>query len=90
MPRGQPSSRKREAAISALLCTGTIAAAAEKARVSERTLRLWLKEPSFCASYRAARAQLLEHSLGVLQGAAGCCCCSTTSTRARQRTGGAG
>jgi hypothetical protein len=69
MPRGESSSRKREAAISALLCTGTFAEAARKAKISERTLRTWLRDASFCADYRAARSRILEHSLGVMQAA---------------------
>jgi hypothetical protein len=69
MPRGQPSSRKREAAIGALLTTGTFAEAARKAKIGERTLRAWLREPSFCTAYRQARAQILEQALGVMQGA---------------------
>jgi hypothetical protein len=69
MPRGQPSNRKREAAISALITSGTFAEAAAKAKIGERTLRNWLRDPSFCAAYRRARAEFLEHSLAVMQGA---------------------
>jgi hypothetical protein len=68
MPRGQPTSRKREAAIEALLTTGTLADAAHKAKIGERTLRAWLREPSFCAAYRHARAQILEQAVAVMQG----------------------
>jgi hypothetical protein len=68
MPRGQPASRKREAAIEALLTTGTLADAARKAKIGERTLRGWLRESSFCAAYRQARAQILEQAVAVMQG----------------------
>jgi hypothetical protein len=62
--------RRKEAAIAALLTSASIAAAAEKIGVSERTLRVWLKDVTFASEYRAARASILEHALGVCQGAA--------------------
>jgi hypothetical protein len=68
MPNKQ--ARKWESAIGALLCTGSIAAAAQKVKISEKTLRTWLKDPRFSAAYRQARAQILEQALGVCQGAA--------------------
>jgi hypothetical protein len=67
--KGQPSARKREAAIAALLSTGTLEQAARKAHVSEKTLRLWLAQPAFAAEYRRARQQILEQSIGILQSA---------------------
>jgi hypothetical protein len=63
--------QKLEAALAALLQSATIAEAARKVHVSERTLRLWLKAPAFLAAYRAARRQLVEHAQGELQAAAG-------------------
>jgi hypothetical protein len=64
-----PTSRQ-EKAITALLATDTLGQAAQQVGVTERTLRNWLRDPSFLAAYRQARSQILEHSLGVMQGAA--------------------
>jgi hypothetical protein len=63
--------RKREVAIAALLSHPTVEAAAAAARVSERTLRLWLRDPEFIAEYRTARRTVLEAATGRLQQAAG-------------------
>jgi hypothetical protein len=67
MPGGRPLTRKKEAAIAALLCTGTIEQAAQKAGICERTLKNWLATPDFAAAYRAARQQVVEHVVGVMQ-----------------------
>jgi hypothetical protein len=64
---GQKMSRKQEALISGLLIKGTIAAAAAEAGIGERTARRWLQEKSFLIAYRAARQQLVEHSVARLQ-----------------------
>jgi hypothetical protein len=69
MPGGRQD-RKREQAIAALLECGTLAEAAQRAKVSVRTLKVWLKEPGFLGAYRAAKRQLTEHAIGVLQEAA--------------------
>ena len=69
MPSKQ--SRKRELAIGALLDSSSIAAAAQKVQVSEKTLRTWLKDPGFAAAYRAARQLIVEHAVGLLQRATG-------------------
>jgi hypothetical protein len=67
MPGGRPLTRKREAAIAALLCTSTLEQAAQKAGVCERTLSTWLKEPDFAAAYRLARQRVVEQAIGILQ-----------------------
>jgi hypothetical protein len=69
MPGGRPLTRKKEAAIGALLCSGTIGRAAEVAGISERTLKNWLATPDFAAAYRAERLKLVEHASGLMQSA---------------------
>jgi hypothetical protein len=49
------------------LTSPTIQAAADKAKVSKRSLMYWLKQPAFAAAYRAARQQVVEHAVGLLQ-----------------------
>jgi hypothetical protein len=68
-PRKQ--AHKRELAIAALLTCPTIGAAANAAGLGEKTLRRWLHDPAFAATYAAARRQALEHTVGALQGATG-------------------
>ena len=63
---GEKLTRKQEQAVAALLEQPTVLRAATVAGVSERTLRLWLKDPGFRAAYGAARRQLLEHALARL------------------------
>lgn len=63
--------RQYDLAIAFLLIEPTIAAAAEKAGVSEGTLIRWMKEPDFDAAYRDARRKVVERSIGRLQGASG-------------------
>jgi len=67
MSGGRPLSRKKEAAIAALLSAGTHAQAAEQAGIAERTLRNWLAETEFAQAYRQARQQLVEHAVGLMQ-----------------------
>jgi hypothetical protein len=64
---GSKLPRKQEQAIAALLRQPTILKAAEEVGVSEKTLREWMAEPSFARAYRKARAQVVEHAVGVLQ-----------------------
>jgi hypothetical protein len=68
---GGKQTRKREAAIAALLSCRTIRQAARKAKIGERTLRLWLKEDEFSGEYQAARRQALEKAIAQLHGALG-------------------
>src|SRR5262245_57812160 len=67
MPGGPRLTRLMEAAIAALLTQPTVATAAEKAGVSERTLQLWLKRPEFASAYRDARRQVVEGAVVRLQ-----------------------
>jgi hypothetical protein len=69
--RGEGLTGRQLRALEALLSCSTIKAAAKAARVGERTLRGWLKEPAFLATYRAARRQAVEAALGHLQRATG-------------------
>jgi hypothetical protein len=66
---GEKLSRRREQAIAALLSSGTVEQAAERAGVSYRTLRSWLVQPDFAAEYRARRRALLDDAVKVLQAA---------------------
>jgi hypothetical protein len=59
---GEKLTRKKEAAIAALLSEPTVAAAAQKAAVAESTLRRWLTLPDFQAAYSAERRSLLERT----------------------------
>jgi hypothetical protein len=70
MPGG-PQTRKREAALAALLSCRTIKQAAKRAKIGERTLRVWLAEDDFRREYAAARRQALEKAISCLHGALG-------------------
>jgi hypothetical protein len=67
MPGGKKISKAQERAIAALLAEATIRAAAARAKVSERTLKNWLKLPAFAAEYRLARQRVVEQAIGILQ-----------------------
>jgi hypothetical protein len=62
---------RQEKAILALLSQPTIQAAAKAAKISERTLYLWLKEPAFSAAYREARATAVSQAISRLQQVSG-------------------
>jgi hypothetical protein len=64
---GEKQSRRQEAAIAALLSEPTVEAAAKKAKVGYRTLRVWLKDPAFNREYREARRQIVEEAVSRLQ-----------------------
>jgi hypothetical protein len=68
---GQKLSRKQEQAVAALLSEATVQTAAAQAGVSPSTLKRWLKEPDFCATYRQARRELVEGAVGRIQAATG-------------------
>jgi hypothetical protein len=57
-------------AIACLLSEATIAAAATKARVSEPTLRRWLKLEAFAQAYQRARQESYRETLRLLRRAA--------------------
>jgi transposase-like protein len=68
---GEKLSRKKNAAIAALLTQPTITAAAKDVGIDESTLRRWLKEPTFKREFRAAREDVVETAVGRLQQCAG-------------------
>ncbi len=59
--------RKQEQAVAALLLERTIAAAAERAGISERTLSNWMRQDSFAAAYKAARREVRDQAVQSLQ-----------------------
>ena|SRR5271155_4435872 len=59
--------RKQELAIQALLSEPTYARAAAKAGVDESSLYRWLKLKQFKAAYRAARREVFEGNIALLQ-----------------------
>jgi hypothetical protein len=64
---GEKLSRKREQAIAALLQHPSVVAAAKATKLSERTLRRWLKDEAFIEAYEIARRECLSHATGRLQ-----------------------
>jgi len=58
---------KQDKALAALLSEATIAAAAAKVKVGERTIHTWLGEPAFADAYRSARRQAVQHAIARLQ-----------------------
>lgn len=58
-------SAKQEQAIYALLVEPTLAKAAEKVGVNERTLYRWLDDPKFNAAFRAARRDAFAHAIAL-------------------------
>jgi hypothetical protein len=64
---GEKLTRKQEQAISALLTEATVAAAADKAGVTEATLRRWQREEGFRAAYLEARRQVVEKAIAQMQ-----------------------
>ncbi len=60
-------SPQQEAAILALLSELSVAKAAEKCGVSERTIYLWLDQPAFEAAYTRARRQHFRQAIGISQ-----------------------
>ena len=64
---GSKLPRKFEQALAALLSESSVARAAAKVGVSEKTLRNWLKQPDFVAAYRDAQKDLVEAGSVVLK-----------------------
>lgn len=63
---GEKLSRKRTAAIVALLSQPTIADAAKACGIGEATLWRWLQQPEFSEQYREARARMLDGAISRL------------------------
>jgi len=61
---------RQEKAIASLLSEATIAAAADRAKVSEPTLRRWLKLDVFSHAYQRARQESYRETLRLLRRAA--------------------
>jgi hypothetical protein len=64
---GEKLSRHQERAISALLSNGTIAGAARESGVSEASIRRWMKLPAFKVAYAAARRELVDGTVKMIQ-----------------------
>lgn len=64
------SAKNKEKIIDALLSTDTIAAAAKKAGVSDSTIYRYLRDETFKNEYRTARRDVVENTVGQIQGAA--------------------
>jgi hypothetical protein len=60
-------SANQQKALEALLVTPSIAKAATRAGLGERTIRRYLKDPTFAHVYREERLRLLTEGIGVLQ-----------------------
>jgi hypothetical protein len=60
-----------EKALSALLSSASIAEAAIRSALSERTLYRYLEDENFKKEYRSARRNLVENSIGQIQTATG-------------------
>lgn len=58
---------RQSKALTALLTEPTIAAAAAKVGVGERTLHTWLAEPAFASAYRDARRDAYGQAVARLQ-----------------------
>ena len=58
---------KQEGAIVALLNEQSVARAATAARVGERTLYRWLREPAFSRAYRQARRDAFGQAIALTQ-----------------------
>lgn len=68
-PESDRLTPKQARAIEALLAEPTIAKAADAVGVHERTLRNWMRQPTFSRCFRDARAELLGAAVGRLHGA---------------------
>lgn len=60
---------KKNQAIAALLHHPTVVAAAKATKLSEKTLRRWLKDEAFAEAYESAKRDCLNHATGRLQDA---------------------
>jgi hypothetical protein len=61
--------RHRQAAIVALITTGSIEAASTAANISPRTMHRYLADQSFANEYREAKARMLDGALNRLRSA---------------------
>jgi hypothetical protein len=63
---GEKLGRKKELLIASLLTEATLEAAARKTGVSVRSVKTWMREPSFRRAYREARQAVLERTTALL------------------------
>jgi transposase-like protein len=59
--------REQEQAIAVLLTKRTIAAAAKRLKVHPSTLRDWMRQPAFDATFREARAEIVRNTVQVME-----------------------
>jgi excisionase family DNA binding protein len=64
---GAKFTRKQEQALAALLAHATLSEAAKVAKVSDRTLRRWLKLPQFASAWNTVRSGFLLDTVSQLQ-----------------------
>jgi hypothetical protein len=64
---GEKKSRRQLLAIEALVAEATITAAARRAKISERTLRRWMKDPDFRAAYDEALLEIVRGAIALAQ-----------------------
>ncbi|MEQ8771051.1 MAG: hypothetical protein RIB60_11145 [Phycisphaerales bacterium] len=57
----------QERAVFALLAEPSVAAAATAAKVGERSLHRWLRDPAFLDEYRRARREAFSQAIGLTQ-----------------------
>jgi hypothetical protein len=76
---GHKLTRRQTVALATLLSSPTVAKAAEKAEIGERTLRLWLSQPAFRHAYEDAKRELLGQTVALL------CSAATQAVEALQR-----
>jgi hypothetical protein len=63
--------RRQTVALANLLSSPTVTKAAEKSKIGERTLRLWLSQAAFRQAYEDAKCELLGQTVALLSSAAG-------------------
>jgi transposase-like protein len=68
---GAKFGQKMEQAIAALLCHGSVEAAARAVGINPNTLLRWMKEPEFKAALWEARCTVASQAMGRLQDAMG-------------------
>src|SRR5215831_9789630 len=68
---GEKLSRKQDQVITALVTCVSITEAAAQCGLADVTLRRWLKQEPFQASYREARRAVVQHAIMQIQQATG-------------------
>jgi AcrR family transcriptional regulator len=66
-PTAKPLNGKQTKALSALLCSATLAEAAKKSNVPERSLYRYLRTPHFADAYREARSKQVQQAICQIQ-----------------------